>query len=87
MNITDNIGDDAFTNGMAAKASDLGDKGTTQWDKTFLQELDGVALITGDSDNTVNQKLASVKQILSKSVKEVTTMTGDGKSTRYKVPA
>lgn len=85
MNISDNIQDPTFTSGMREDAKNLGDSGAPgadgkfqpSWDAAFLQELHGVALVTGDSRDTVNQKLASVKQILSTSVKEVTTITGD----------
>ena len=70
---------------MLSDAFDLGDNGVQQsgesfqpdWDETFLQEIHGVTLVTGDSDDTVNEKLASVKDILSGSVTEIATVNGD----------
>lgn len=74
------IGDKKFTDGMAIDAKNLGDnmKGDTpDWDSTFLQEIHGVALVTGDSHDTLNQKMADVKDILKDTVKEISTVSGD----------
>ena len=70
---------------MQAGASSLGDNGVTQsdgsfnpdWDATFLQEIHGVALVTGDSHDTVNDKLAIVRNIISDSITEISTISGD----------
>ncbi|KAI9693742.1 MAG: hypothetical protein M1822_003013 [Bathelium mastoideum] len=83
--ITDNIGDTLFNSGMLSGSSALGDNGAQQangtfqpnWDEAFLQEIHGVTLVTGDSHDTVNEKLASVKDALSGSVTEISTISGD----------
>ncbi|KAL9077060.1 MAG: hypothetical protein Q9157_003508 [Trypethelium eluteriae] len=83
--ILDDINDTLFNNGMKSDASNLGDSGMQQadgtfqpdWDDTFLQEIHGVTLVTGDSHDTVNDKLASVKDILSGTVTEISTLSGD----------
>jgi hypothetical protein len=69
---------------MRDDAQRLGDNGVDtdtdflpDWDDAFLQEIHGVGLITGDSRETVNGKLASVKDILSDTVKEIATIVGD----------
>jgi hypothetical protein len=69
---------------MIEDARNLGDNGVQSgedfhpdWDDAFLQEIHGVGLITGDSRDSVNSKLASVKEILSDTVKEIATMSGD----------
>lgn len=76
--------DSLFTSGMRDGAEGLGDNGVRQgdkfqpdWDSTFLQEIHGVTLITGDSHDSLNEKLASVKDILSGTVKEIATISGD----------
>lgn len=55
------------------------DNGTFQpdWEGTFMQDIHGVALVTGDSHDTVNEKLSSVKDVLSGSVAEISTLSGD----------
>lgn len=84
MNITDDIRDQDFKNGMLKSAFDLGDNGVgdrdnfqPDWDSIFLQELHGVALIAGDSHESVDSALAEVKGILGASVREVGTLQGD----------
>lgn len=69
---------------MIKDACGLGDRGTggcsnfkPDWDAAFLQEIHGVTLVAGDSHDTVNSKLADVKQILGATVKEITTLSGD----------
>ncbi|PVH96478.1 peroxidase TAP [Periconia macrospinosa] len=82
--LTETIGDSLFQSGQRADAEGLGDEGTgtgssyqPKWDADFLQEIHGVALITGDSHETVDEKLKSVKDLLSGSIKELHTITGD----------
>ncbi|KAF2691607.1 peroxidase TAP [Lentithecium fluviatile CBS 122367] len=85
MGIVGDLGDFLFKSGMKEGALDLGDNmrqlpdGAIQpdWDDAFLQEIHGVGLITGDSHETLNQKLTSVKDILSNSVQEIATLSGD----------
>lgn len=70
---------------MQLGARGLGDNGVVQddntflpdWDDTFLQEIHAVALVTGDSHETANDKLADVKNIFSTSVSEIKTLVGD----------
>ena len=70
---------------MKADAGNLGDNGvreadgsfTPDWDNTFLQEIHGVALVAGDSHDSVNEALANVKDILGVSVSEISTISGD----------
>lgn len=70
---------------MKSGASNLGDNGVQQadgtfqpdWDDTFLQEIHGVTLVTGTDHDTVNEKLASVKDVLSGAVTEISTLSGD----------
>jgi len=86
LNITDDIKDSSFTSGMRNSAiRTLGDNQVTDpdgtvrpdWDDTFLQEIHGVALVAGDSHDSVNEALTNVKNILSNSVKEISTISGD----------
>lgn len=70
---------------MKDGAQSLGDNGVIQsdntfkpdWDDAFLQEIHGVALVTGDSRDSMNAKLSDVKNILSTSVGSIATLTGD----------
>ena len=83
--ITDDIGDGLFNSGMKANALTLGDNGVQEsngtfqpdWDGTFMQEIHGVALVTGDSHDSVDDKLAIVKDVLSASITEISTLSGD----------
>lgn len=84
LNFMDDLKDPLFTNGMKNDSRTLGDLGTQQdngfvpdWDPTFMGEIHGVTLITGDSRDIVNQKLADVKEIFSGSVREISTVIGD----------
>jgi Dyp-type peroxidase family len=84
INITDDIKDQNFKDGMLKGAENLGDNGVgsgasfqPDWDSTFLQELHGVALIAGDDHDSVDSALANVKSILGASVREVSTLQGD----------
>ena len=69
---------------MKQDAQSLGDNGVQtdkgfqpDWDPAFLQEIHGIGLITGDTRETVSDKLATVKDILSDTVKEIATLSGD----------
>ncbi|KAF2707322.1 DyP-type peroxidase [Pleomassaria siparia CBS 279.74] len=82
--IVDDIKDPAFSNGMKNDAAVLGDNGVfgddgfvPDWDAAFLEEIHGVALIAGDSHESVDEKLANVKDILKTTVKEISTLSGD----------
>jgi hypothetical protein len=85
LGLLDEIGDSLFDGSMKADASALGDNGVTQddgsfqpdWDSTFLKDIHGVALITGDSRDTTSEQLADVKDIFSDSITEIATLIGD----------
>ncbi|KAJ4303435.1 dye-decolorizing heme-containing peroxidase [Kalmusia sp. IMI 367209] len=84
LNFMDDLKESLFTDGMKNGAAALGDIGTQRdgsfvpdWDPTFMGEIHGVTLVTGESRDTVDQELADVKKILSGSVKEISTVTGD----------
>ncbi|KAF2107993.1 hypothetical protein BDV96DRAFT_531454 [Lophiotrema nucula] len=82
------INDDLFIGGQKKDAKDLhdrgktdGDKFTPAWDAAFLKDIHGVILITGDSFDSVSQKLNEVKRVFSKdgvsSITDVATLAGD----------
>lgn len=84
MGILESLQDSLFTNGMKGDAEGLHDVGSgsgadfkPDWDAAFLEDIDGVGLITADSRDTLSDTVASVKEILADTVKEVTTITGD----------
>ncbi|KAG8627309.1 hypothetical protein KVT40_004792 [Elsinoe batatas] len=65
------INDQVFEDGMLSDAQALGDKGTTvdgkytpAWDSGFVsQDIDGVILVTGDCQTTVDEATNNVKQV------------------------
>ena len=69
MGLKDDIGDTAFAGGMLKDAPDLGDPGTTatadtpDWVPAFKQGVDGMILVSGESHQTVADKLAEVEKI------------------------
>ena len=68
MGIKDNIGDSAFSGGMLKDAKDLGDPGTAtadtpDWVPAFKQGVDGMILVSGESHQTVADKLAEIEKI------------------------
>lgn len=84
MGILESLGDSLFANGMKRDAEGLNDVGSgtgadfvPAWDAAFLEDIDGVGLITADSREALSDTVASVKEILADTVKEVTTLTGD----------
>ena len=46
------------------------------WDSTFLQPLDGVILITGDSDASIEKRRSEIESVFAKSIKPVDRMKG-----------
>lgn len=73
---------------MLADAENLGDKGTKttsdfkpDWEFAFTQEIDGVFLVTGDSHQSVERQLTSVKSIFSGkagvTIHELISLKGD----------
>ncbi|CAI6334160.1 unnamed protein product [Periconia digitata] len=82
--LVDEVGDPEFQKGQRADAEELGDEGTgsgssyePKWESQFLQEIHGVALIAGDSHESVDEKVQSVKEILSTTITELHSITGD----------
>ncbi|KAH9933659.1 Dyp-type peroxidase [Epithele typhae] len=71
LGITDNIGDTAFVGGQLNDAQNLADSGVVgsdgkfipNWIPAFKQQLDGVVIISGDSELTVTATQAIVKGI------------------------
>lgn len=71
LGIKDDIGDTAFTGGMLADASNLGDQGTgsspatfvPDWIPAFKQDIHGMILISGDCHVSVAETLAEIEQI------------------------
>lgn len=54
--------------------------GDPDWDNSFLGDIHGVILITGDCDETVGEKKEDVLQIFhSSSIKEIKSILGDGR--------
>ena len=76
---------DPFFVGQRQEAvADLGDPqnndGSPNWDKSFLQDIHGVILITGDCHETINGKKTEVDQIFhSSSIKEIIPVYGEGR--------
>jgi hypothetical protein len=73
-----------FAGGQLKDAEALGDSGVTDatgftpsWDATFLQAIDGVIIVAGDSHLSVEAELAQVKLILGISIRDVVTLRGD----------
>ena len=87
LNITEDLKDELFKQGMRNGSQSLGDIGTQQdggfvpeWDDAFLKgDIHGVTLVTGDSRDTVEKRLEEVKKIFSGSVDEVATVSGDAR--------
>ena len=76
---------DPFTAGQKQEAvPDLKDpkkdNGDPDWDDSFLQDIHGVILITGDSYETIGEKKDEVLQIFhSGSINEIKSICGDGR--------
>ena len=71
MSIDDSaIQDSAFLGGMLADAPNLGDPssgtdGTPDWIPAFKHGVDGMFLVTGESQQTVSEKISLVESIFS----------------------
>ncbi len=62
------IGDKAFHRGMHADARNLGDPGTASadtpdWIPAFKRGVDGMILVSGESHETVADKLAEIERV------------------------
>ena len=55
----------------------MADGKTPDWDSSFLQDIHGVILISGDSHGTTDKEKAEIDQIFRSSIKEIITIRGD----------
>ncbi|KAF7291858.1 Fungal peroxidase [Mycena indigotica] len=79
LNITDNLGDSAFSQGQFANAANLGDPGTTNWVKQFIgTSIHGVLLLASDTLDKCESELTAIKNQLAKCncVKELYRLEG-----------
>jgi hypothetical protein len=77
----DTIGDPAFTGGMLADASNLGDQ-LSKWSSEFKTDIHGLIMITGDCHATVEKRVAEVKKIFlvgeaNATIHQVRSIVGD----------
>ena len=90
LGITEDIGDDKFKAGQLASAENLNDRGTKSsngkfdptWEPAFKTVLHGVILITGNSQQTVQEVLSQIKKIFlvgqaNATIRESLSLTGD----------
>lgn len=62
-----------FKNGAIKDAPSLNDPmdgNKPKWDKEFLERIDGVILVAGDSQNTTQKKVKEVIQVFGRSEKK-----------------
>ncbi|THH33434.1 heme-thiolate peroxidase [Antrodiella citrinella] len=71
LGITDDLGDAAFKEGQFTDAQNLGDKGSTSggvftpdWIPTFRSAVHGIIIIAGDSQTTIDERVAETTQII-----------------------
>ncbi|KAK7466222.1 dye-decolorizing heme-containing peroxidase [Stygiomarasmius scandens] len=77
LNVTDNLGDSAFTGGQFKDASSIGDPGTSQWVPGFAgTNVHGVFLLASDTVKNVHDELARIKSILGNSISEIHRVHG-----------
>jgi hypothetical protein len=88
VNDADLTRDANFAAGQKKDAESLGDKGTgtgptyvPDWEKPFLQDIHGLILVSGDSQESVKKALDGAKKTFgvgtpTPSIKEVTTIVG-----------
>jgi hypothetical protein len=74
-------GDGTFdSKSMVADAKDFGDpqasNGKPAWDPRFLQQIDGLIFMTGDTEDRVRETFARVKNQFAKTVREVASLGG-----------
>lgn len=77
----DTIGDPAFTGGMRADASNLGDQ-LSNWTSKFKKDIHGLIMVTGDCHSTVEKRLAEVEKIFlvgetNATIHQVLSIVGD----------
>lgn len=90
LGITDEIGDSAFDKGMLADAQTLGDQGTTSssgvftpdWIPAFKHDIHGLLMVSGERNETVEEKLEDIRKIFSvgahdATMHEVLSIVGD----------
>ncbi|KAG9073782.1 hypothetical protein FRC06_011157 [Ceratobasidium sp. 370] len=83
LDITDDIGDAAFTAGQFHDAQNLGDDGTVSddgfdphWESAFKGRIDGVLLAAGESWRTVNYVVKAAVDTLGRSIQVVYSLKG-----------
>ncbi|KAF5353667.1 hypothetical protein D9758_008660 [Tetrapyrgos nigripes] len=77
LGVSDNLDDDAFTNGQFANAAKLGDAGTTNWVSGFAgTKIHGVFLLASDTVDNVDNELANLQNILGCSISEIHRLAG-----------
>ncbi|KAJ7126012.1 fungal peroxidase [Mycena epipterygia] len=72
LNVSDTLGDAAYTSGQLANIANLNDPGTTNWVPQFIgTSIHGVMLLASNTVDNINTQLASLKSALGDSITEV----------------
>ncbi|KAJ7113170.1 fungal peroxidase [Mycena epipterygia] len=75
LNVSDTLGDTAYTAGQLANIAALGDPGTANWVPQFIgTNIHGVILLASDTVDNVNATLATVQSALGDSITEIYTL-------------
>lgn len=62
LGITDEIGDTVYDKGQLSDATNLGDQ-IPNWLPAFKNGVDGVLIVAGDSQDTIDPQLSQIEQI------------------------
>jgi Dyp-type peroxidase family len=81
LGVTDDLKDNVFKVGQIKDAKNIGDPGYGEpfdpdWSPTFKQEIHGVFLVAGDSQDTLNTHLELVKRSFGNSIHIIDTVEG-----------
>ena len=77
INVTESLGDSAFTAGQASVANTLGDPGTTNWVSAFTgTNVHGVFLLASDSVVNILEELGQIQSVLNGCASEVYSLPG-----------
>jgi hypothetical protein len=80
LNISDTLGDPAFTGGMFADAAFLGDPGTVNWVSAFAgTKIHGIFLLASSSTKIVDFEVAAIKFIFGSSITEEHSLAGQAR--------
>ncbi|KAJ7624896.1 fungal peroxidase [Roridomyces roridus] len=75
LNVSDTLGDGAFTGGQLADAGNLGDPGTSHWVSQFVgTNIHGVFLLASDTDANVASTVTAVTTALGDSITQIYTL-------------